>query len=148
MFCVVPYTDLGQRLTEGVVLDYLVCVREQEDHKFLQYVSGINGKEVLQLVHRHEFAYLKRKRKRKHRLNKWGATVCQSHWNNWVIVISEEGCALRIMHHFGLTPSLCILNHLHIKTAKQVEQHHYCFHLPPTSDEFLCNERESELCPL
>lgn len=41
--------------------DYLMCVREHEDHKFLQYISGVDGKEVLQLVHRHESADLKGK---------------------------------------------------------------------------------------
>lgn len=41
--------------------DYLMCVREHEDHKFLQYISGVDGKEVFQLVHRHESADLKGK---------------------------------------------------------------------------------------
>lgn len=41
--------------------DYLMCIREHEDHKFLQYISGIDSKEVFQLVHRHESAYLKDK---------------------------------------------------------------------------------------
>lgn len=41
--------------------DYLMCIREHEDHKFLQYISGVDGKEVFQLVHRHESADLKGK---------------------------------------------------------------------------------------
>lgn len=41
--------------------DYLMCVREHEDHKFLQYISSVDGKEVFQLVHRHESADLKGK---------------------------------------------------------------------------------------
>lgn len=38
---------------------YLMCIREHEDHKFLQYISGVDSKEVFQLVHRHESADLK-----------------------------------------------------------------------------------------
>ncbi len=41
--------------------DYLMCIREHEDHEFLQYVSRIDSKEVFQLVHRHESADLKGK---------------------------------------------------------------------------------------
>lgn len=41
--------------------DYLMCVREHEDHKFLQYISGVDGKEVFQLVHGHESTDLKGK---------------------------------------------------------------------------------------
>lgn len=38
-----------------------MCIREHEDHKFLQNISGVNGEEVFQLVHRHESADLKGK---------------------------------------------------------------------------------------
>lgn len=41
--------------------DYLMCIREHEDHKFLQHISAVDGKEVFQLVHRHESADLKDK---------------------------------------------------------------------------------------
>lgn len=59
MFCVVTYIDVGRSLTGRKGFDYLMCIREHEDHKFLQYISGIDGKEVFQLVHRHESADLK-----------------------------------------------------------------------------------------
>lgn len=36
-----------------------MCIREHEDHKFLQYISGVDSKEVFQLVHSHESADLK-----------------------------------------------------------------------------------------
>lgn len=39
-----------------------MCIREHEDHKFLQYISGVDSKEVFQLVHRHESADLKARR--------------------------------------------------------------------------------------
>lgn len=57
MFCVV-LNAVGQSLNG---CDYLMCVGEHEDHKFLQHISGVDGKEVFQLVHRHELAYLKGK---------------------------------------------------------------------------------------
>lgn len=41
--------------------DYLVCVREQEDQEFLHHVSGVDRKEVFQLVHGHKSADLKGK---------------------------------------------------------------------------------------
>lgn len=41
--------------------DYLMCIWEHEDHKFLQYISGVDGKEVFQLVQRHKSADLKGK---------------------------------------------------------------------------------------
>lgn len=41
--------------------DYLMCVREHEDHKFLHYISGVDGEKVFQLVHRHESADLQGK---------------------------------------------------------------------------------------
>lgn len=33
---------------------YLMCVWEHEKQQFLHNISGINCKEILQLVHRHE----------------------------------------------------------------------------------------------
>lgn len=39
--------------------DYLMRIWEHEDHKFLHHISGVDGKEVFQLVHRHESADLK-----------------------------------------------------------------------------------------
>lgn len=44
------------------VPDYLMCVREHENQKFLHDVSRVDGKEVFQLVHRHESADLGGKR--------------------------------------------------------------------------------------
>lgn len=41
--------------------DYLMCIREHEDHKLLQYISGVDSEEVFQLVHRHVSADLKGK---------------------------------------------------------------------------------------
>lgn len=38
-----------------------MCVREQEDQEFLHHVSGVDRKEVFQLVHGHESADLKGK---------------------------------------------------------------------------------------
>lgn len=40
--------------------DYLMCVREHEDQEFFHDISGINGKEVFQLVHGHVPADLKK----------------------------------------------------------------------------------------
>lgn len=59
MFYVVLYVDTGTKSDKMNGCDYLMCIREHENHKFLQYISGVNGKEVFQLVHRHESADLK-----------------------------------------------------------------------------------------
>lgn len=56
-FCVI----LQDREWQQNESDYLVCVREHEDHEFLHYISGVDCKEVFQLVYRHESADLKGK---------------------------------------------------------------------------------------
>lgn len=58
----VSYCTLIRTIMPGGInkcLDYLVCVREHEDHQLLHNISGVHSKEILQLVHRHESADLK-----------------------------------------------------------------------------------------
>lgn len=57
-FGVILCHPVGQSVTADDS-DYLVCVWEHEDHEFLHYVSGVDGEEVLQLVHGHEPADLR-----------------------------------------------------------------------------------------
>lgn len=59
MFWFVLFVDVRQ--SELKEPDYLMCIREHEDQKFLQYISGVNSEKVFQLVHRHVPADLKGK---------------------------------------------------------------------------------------
>lgn len=56
--CFVTFRTKSNRMNGT---DYLMCIRKHKDHKFLQHISGVDSKEVFQLVYRHEPADLKGK---------------------------------------------------------------------------------------